>query len=263
VIDTVEEARQRAEALVQLVERQPVIADALLESRLPAFFELSQIGKCIRKFQIDLVIDCGANSGQYSGGVLGYNGFKGEIVAFEPVRKFYDLLCVTFDYWKAQAKLTAVHAAVGETPGIAKINVGAGHGGTSSMLGQTELLGKLAAGSHLSGETEDVEVVRIDQYFANVDMDARRCMLKMDVQGYEMSVLRSCGDKLRKFKLIQSELSGLSMYQNQTTPKALFSFMEDNGFAPICLLNNFNNEDKSIYYDFDVIFAQREEISSF
>jgi len=260
VIDTAKEAGARIEALAALMERQPLLADAMVESRVMAYAELAQIGKIIRKFDIDFVIDAGANTGQYSGGLMGYNGFSGEITAFEPVKKFYDQLCITFDYWKNQASIRAVNAAVGDTPGIAHINVGAGHGGTSSMLAQTDLLGKFAAGSQLSGETEEVQVVRIDEYFADIDFDRRRTLLKMDVQGYEMSVLRSAGDLLRKFTLVQSELAGIGMYQGQARPAELFALMDANGFEPICFFNNFGSADKGVYYDFDVIFAKREDI---
>lgn len=260
MIETSKLARQRLDKLAADMEHTPSLGFELTESRCMAYAEIVQIGRLMSEYGIELMIDVGANTGQYSGTQIGYCDFAGEIIAFEPVPKFYKRLQEVFEYWSEKLKLTAINAAVGEVPGKLEMNIGSGHGGTSSLLDQTDNLATVAPDASFKGDKMFVDVVRIDEYFADADFTSRRTMLKMDVQGFEMSVLRSCGKRLQDFILIQSEFGGIEMYKGQAKPSELFGFMEENGFTPIIMFNNFKCQGTASYYDFDVIFARNDQV---
>lgn len=246
---------------ISVIEHNVSVGTSIASSRGMAYLELAQQRLLLEHFKIDTLIDVGANIGQFATTMIGYGGFNGDLYSFEPVTKFYEKCVEGLDYWKAGMKsVTVENKAVGEFPGKTTINIGIGHGGTSSLLEQTGNLSKFAAGSDFDGTKQDVEVVRIDEYFKDLDFDNRRVFLKMDTQGFEGSILRSCGKLLEKFTLIQAELGGIEMYEGQTKPSYLFQLMEDNGFVPVCLFNNFGTENRAVFYDFDVVFARKSQI---
>ena len=82
------------------------------------------------KFDIDLIFDVGANSGQFASAVM-RGGFKGKIVSFEPLTSAHSLLL------KASRRDTnwVVHprCAIGDHDGKATINI-AGNSASSSLL---------------------------------------------------------------------------------------------------------------------------------
>ena len=85
-------------------------------------------------------------------------------------------------------------------------------------------------------------------------------MLKLDVQGFEERVLRSCGRFIPNLKLVQMELSGVPLYQGQESLGKMTAMMEDLGFALIYTCNSFGH--RSVYIDYDFIFCRRDELES-
>ena len=55
-------------------------------------------------------------------------------------------------------------------------------------------------------------------------------MLKIDVQGNEMDVLKSAINNLSKFKLIQIELSLQTLYEGQALYKEILNFMNEHNY---------------------------------
>src|SRR5215471_11666960 len=73
----------------------------------------------IRSRNIDVVVDVGANIGQY-GQHLRHTGYKGWIVSAEPVSAVYDVLAARA---AADVRWNALNLAFGEKEGAAQINV--------------------------------------------------------------------------------------------------------------------------------------------
>jgi FkbM family methyltransferase len=221
-----------------------------------AYQFLAHLGNIVRDLQIDFVIDAGAHSGQFASTLYGYAGFDGEVHSFEPVKKYYDVMVQNLHYYKGWK---AYNAALGDQSGPARIFVGKGHGGTSSLLPQTDNLRTFAADCQL-GEAEDITVHRVDEMFGSILADPkRRVMLKLDVQGFEDRVLASAGTYVESLKLVQMELSGIPLYQGARTVGAMCKHMEDMGFTLIYTCNSFNWK-QSIFIDFDFFFCRRDDL---
>lgn len=246
------------EELANLLERKPEVALDIVNERVAAYAYLAHLGSIVRQFKIDFVIDAGAHSGQFASTLYGYGGYKGETHSFEPVKKYYDVMLRSLDYypgWKAH------NAALGDVPGASRIFVGQGHGGTSSLLPQTENLKNFAPDCQL-GDPQDVMVHRVDEKFGDVLADPRRrVMLKLDVQGFEERVLKSAGDYIQNLKIVQMELSCVPLYQGQGDLAKVCLMMEDLGFALIYVCNSFGRN-RSVFIDYDFIFCRRSELEA-
>ncbi len=246
------------DAVADLLARRPEAAIDIANQRLTAYQFLGHLGNLVRMFGIDFVIDAGAHSGQFASTLYGYGGYKGEVHSFEPVKAHFEKLSSFLHYYPGWH---AYHCALGDVPGMTTINVGKGHGGTSSLLLQTENLANFVPDAVL-GATEDIEVKRVDQLFSEqISNPARRPMLKLDVQGFEEHVLRGCGDLVKRFRLLQVEISTVQLYQGQSNFSTIPALLQQLGFVPIYVCNGFAIK-KSLYLDYDFIFCRESELVS-
>ncbi len=63
-------------------------------------------------------------------------------------------------------------------------------------------------------------------------------LLNLDVQGYELHVLRGMGDLLKQFKWIYTEVNKNEVYKGCATLDSMDLFMTANGFRRVELFNN-------------------------
>src|SRR5206468_7221981 len=130
-------------------------------------------------FDIDTVIDVGANVGQY-GASLRASGFGGRIVSCEPLSEAVARLQRRAG---KDPKWTAIRTAVGAEPGTLEINVSA-NSYSSSVLPMTAAHTGAAPGSEYVG-AEQVPVTTIAEVIESRGIDPAQTWLKIDTQGYE------------------------------------------------------------------------------
>jgi len=129
----------------------------------------------------DRFVDIGANLGMLSLVAAACVGKSGSVVACEPNPRMVDRMRETF----ASNQLTTVdvvHAAVSDAPGTAELHEFGGHAGWGSLSANGPD-GSSATASH------QVECAVGDDLLAGYD-DARPLVLKIDVEGHEVPVLR-------------------------------------------------------------------------
>lgn len=198
--------RQRARESAKLVVRRGLGKFDLAIGRDPY---VSRLHRALRHSGIDTVIDIGANVGQF-GQMLRGAGFDGRIISVEPLDSAYAILCrrsSSDEAWSTE------QAAVGAEPGTAEINI-AGNSYSSSLLPMTQ--------HHLSADpssatvgTQDVKVITVADLVAGHGVTPERCLLKVDTQGFERSVLDGAGDLMDRFAAVQLELSFVELYEGQ------------------------------------------------
>lgn len=134
---------------------------------------------------IDLLIDVGANVGQFAK-LCRAHGYRGSILSFEPSTAAHRELLKTAAVDPQWA--VADRMALGASPGEVEINIAA-NSLSSSILPMLD--------SHLSAapqsqyiQRERVPVRRLDDVLPE-DAESCKIFLKLDVQGYEAQVL--CG----------------------------------------------------------------------
>ncbi|MFL9828793.1 FkbM family methyltransferase [Rhodoplanes sp. SY1] len=247
------------EMYTELMAKNPAIAHALAGDGLMAYAFYARLRRVLELAKPDLIIDAGAHEGQFAGLVQGYCEYSGEVVSFEPVKAHFERLSAhlgAYRDWKA------VNAALGDTDGETMIHVGASHGGTSSLLPQTDILATYVSDAQL-GEKQPVKLMRLDTYLTERfgEKIPERIFLKLDVQGYEEQVFRSAGRFLPNVRLLLAEISALQFYEGQKTFAEMCTLFRDAGFTPILIENNFGYCNL-IYYDFDVFFCRDEDLRS-
>jgi FkbM family methyltransferase len=173
---------------------------------------------------IDLVLDVGANAGQY-GRFLRHIGYQGAIVSFEPLSTAFESLrqaAAGDPTWETR------RAAVGKQEGVAVLNV-AGNSESSSLLPM--LPAHLAAypESRYTG-TEQVPVTTLETVIAGLP-DDRRIFLKVDTQGYERPVVEGAGAALQRIRGVQLEMSLVSLYEGEMLLADAIPFMAERGFV--------------------------------
>jgi FkbM family methyltransferase len=172
--------------------------------------------------EIKTVFDVGANEGQSAREFLRHFP-QARIFSFEPTP-------ATFEKLKALAatepRVTPVNLALGESPGRVAFNENAFHQ-TNSILPSNA-----AAEEYLGPAVTDfqrkieIELTTLDAY-CRQEAVAEIDLLKMDVQGFELMVLKGAQEILsaRKIGCIVLEVSFISLYENQATPQDLISLL--------------------------------------
>jgi FkbM family methyltransferase len=214
------------------------------------FRELRRL-ETMRSLGIDLVLDVGANAGQWAI-ALRQSGYRGRIVSFEPVSGAFAAL---EEVARADPAWQVHRLALGDSDGGAKINV-AGNSWSSSLLGMEQLHLDNAPESRYVG-TEEVKVVRLDSLRDEVVRSGERVFLKLDVQGYELPVLHGAERTLSSVAAIETELSFAKLYTGQALLPELVAELHTSGFDLVSVEPNFADVSTAAPLQADGLFLRR------
>jgi FkbM family methyltransferase len=180
--------------------------------------------KLLQAEGVSLVLDVGANIGQY-GRRLRYGGYEGRIVSFEPVSEAYAELS---RHAAADPAWESRRLALAEDDGWRQINV-ARKSSRSSMLEIYEHHVEIAPESAYAGK-ETVPTASLASVWGDVVREGERVFLKMDVQGFELQVLRGAEAVIDRLHGIQSELSLVPLYAGAASWREIVDWIEGRGF---------------------------------
>jgi FkbM family methyltransferase len=211
----------------------------------------------ISSAEVDFVVDVGANVGQYALEAR-ENGYTGPIVSFEPVSACYAALERTAANDPAW---TCRRLALGSEPGRATIGVSANDGKSSSFLAQRELEISTVATMRYVGE-EQVEVTTLDALSREVAGDARRALLKLDVQGFELEVLKGAEDFLRYVAVVDCELSLVPLYHGAPTWLEVIDHLDSRGFDLWALEPAYSDWQTGRALELDALFHRRVQLGN-
>jgi FkbM family methyltransferase len=199
--------------------------------------------------RIDLVLDVGANVGQFASG-LRHRGYRGGIVSFEPILSEFRVL-------EARAKRDrlweARNVALGEKAGHASINVSE-HTVFSSLLPQSAVGQRIGQASAVA-RVEQINVVRLDEIYE--PFRDRRVFLKVDTQGYERQVVEGAASVLAYLKGIQLELPIVRLYEGMWRFDEAIAYMQARGFVVSQIApSGHHPDDRVSLLDVDCVFRR-------
>ena len=176
-------------------------------------------------YDIDLIIDVGANTGRYARDMR-RNGYRHRIVSFEPLSSAYEELARQAQQdplWHAE------NVALGDREGHATINV-ARNTECSSLMDVTARFTASTPNATFV-DTEDITIRTLDAVFQDVYREGERAYLKIDTQGYEKRVLEGASHALAHILGVQMELSLVRLYDEETLFADMLTYMADRGFT--------------------------------
>jgi FkbM family methyltransferase len=176
----------------------------------------------LKGLNVRTVLDVGANKGQFS--LLARCLYPAAtIYAFEPLQRPAERFRALF---ADQANVHLFQVGIGEALGDIKMFVANDHHASSSILKAHK---QSRFGSRETGE-ERVRVGRLND-FLPLDRICPPCLLKIDVQGYELQVINGCREALPLVDYLYVECCYVELYACQALAHEILRQLGEFGFA--------------------------------
>jgi FkbM family methyltransferase len=193
------------------------------------FIYHTQLRSIIEKRDINLVIDAGANEGQFARKLRSF--YSGEILSFEPVSSVYKKLAATASSdpnWHVH-KLALGSQALTQMIHVSNSTV------LSSLLTTNNYCAQRFGINATGTKEEVVSVRRLDELLAKIapDIEGKRIFLKLDTQGYDVEAFRGMGSKIKNVVALQSEVSFIPIYEGMPHWTESITAYESAGFEMV------------------------------
>lgn len=203
---------------------------------MPGSSAMGSMQALIAYNRIDLVLDVGANVGQYAR-MLRACGYRGRIVSFEPLSSAHETLLKLSKcdpLWEIATRM-----ALGAEDGDVEINVSA-NSVSSSIVGMLDThVQSVPASRYVSRER--VPLKMLDSVAPQYIEGSRDIFLKIDTQGFELQVLQGAHNLLPQIKGLQLELSLVPLYEGETMYLEMISNINALGFDLHGLFSTFTD----------------------
>ena len=169
-----------------------------------------------------IIIDVGANIGDYTLIASKKVGDSGKIYSFEPLEETFSLLQRNIVLNQTK-NCIAINKAIGEKNGIStlyKINASGTMGHLDSKLNEKDLL------KHKEIQVTSIDDIVKSEQISQIDM------IKIDVEGFEHEVLLGCQDSFKKniIKKILCEVHFKYLESKGKDENTIFDMLQRNGF---------------------------------
>lgn len=198
-------------------------------------YPLRQRRLLLAHYGIQLVLDVGANEGQYAR-MLRQGGYPGRIVSFEPQSAAFDRLQAGAS---GDSDWTALNLALSDTDGTARINV-AGNSVSSSLLGMLPSHAESAPESGYVG-AETVTTRRLEALFDSLAPTGTPVYMKVDTQGTELKILEGAGSALALIDTLELELSLVPLYEGGPLFADMLEWLSSRGYELVGLDAGFSD----------------------
>ena len=203
------------------------------------------------------VVDAGAHRGAVSRRLAEVFPHA-RVYAFEPVDEVYAELKLAAS---ERPTIVPVRAALADREGEAELNVN-GCPGTSSLLAASERCLAYHADKVRTVRRERVPLVRLDHWALREHIRAVD-VIKIDVQGAELDVLRGASGLMQTLRAVYSEAQLTPLYDGAATFTDLDLFLRDQGFVLHRIQEIFSNGPERQTTCCDGLWLKREELAQY
>jgi FkbM family methyltransferase len=185
--------------------------------------------RLFKLLDIDLVLDVGANRGQYYEFLRQQVGYLGQVISFEPVPHLAEALrqrAANSRHWQVEGR------ALGSASGSLNFNVMRNTEMSSFLQPDHSRVGDLFSEHSAIEQVVQVEVATVDTILPDV-LSRFRCKnvyLKMDTQGFDLEVIKGAGASLTGVAALQTEISMTALYTGMPSFREVIHFLESTGF---------------------------------
>jgi FkbM family methyltransferase len=202
--------------------------------------------------KIDVVLDVGANAGQFGQKMRG-SGYRGAIVSYEPVSSAFEHL---ERIAKSNHKWTAHNFAIGAESGELKIHISANSKFTSALSPKGNA--QEFHGGIVTDRVESVPVWTLDhvatEYNGNI-------LIKIDTQGFERQVIEGGRKTVARSKGVLMEVPIIALYNNSWRLSEPIEYMDGIGFVPTQIDPvNYHPMDRQALVEIDCLFRPRDRL---
>ncbi len=174
--------------------------------------------------QLDTIIDVGAYIGSFAFAMRILLP-EAQIYSFDPMQENIQKLTYAM---AGDVKFKAYQTALGEKKGTIEFWKSS-FMASSSVLEMDELHKQVFPESSENKKIE-VPVARLDDFLGEIIL-GKKVLLKIDVQGYELEVLRGADAVLKNVQYIISEVSYHQLYQKQALFDDVYQYLFKKGFV--------------------------------
>lgn len=214
----------------------------------PRSHPLARRKQMLESYNIDVVLDIGANVGQFALQIRDI-GYTNKIVSFEPMTSAFKLL-------KAKAKpdpdWEIFNFALGDAEDKQEINISR-NSYSSSLLDMLPAHLESAPESKYIGK-EIIEIKKLDTIFSDLCNPSNKVYMKIDTQGFEDKVLKGAENSLRHIHTVQMEMSLVPLYEGAFLFNEVFALMSEKGYTLVAVEPGFSDPDSGQLLQVDGIF---------
>jgi FkbM family methyltransferase len=175
----------------------------------PHPFGVIDRAKFLNRHRISIVIDGGANEGQYASGLRSV-GYQGRIISLEPSSSACEVLKRKASH---DSEWRVCQLGLGDQDGEAVFNLANATVCNSFLTMGDDFRAEVPGVSMVSQET--VSVRRLDTVARDVLTADDQVWVKLDVEGFEMPVLRGAPDTLARTRVLEVELATAALYEGE------------------------------------------------
>jgi len=198
--------------------------------------------------QVNTIIDIGANKGQFS--LVGRYVFpNANIYSFEPLKKPAKKFNKLFE---SDKKAAFFHSAIGPIEEKVKMHV-SNREDSSSILSIGNKQSSIFPGTEES-HTDEIKVAPLNYFLSKKDL-IKPVFVKIDVQGYELEVLKGSEDLLEFIDHIYVECSFVELYEGQALADEVIAYLVNYSFRLKGVYNTFYDKN-GIAIQADFLFAR-------
>jgi FkbM family methyltransferase len=203
----------------------------------------------LRHSRFATVVDAGANKGQFAL-VARFHNPDSRIYSFEPLAGPARVFAAVF---AGDRNTVLLRHALGSAEEEAMINV-SGRADSSSLLPISALQNENFPGTAAVGQ-EAISVRRLDDVASEIKIK-EPALLKIDVQGFEMELLKGAEQSLASFSDIYVELSFVPFYEGQALAPEVIAWLDGRGFS-LKGIYNFTSDIHGLCAQADFHFARQ------
>lgn len=217
--------------------------------RLPRRAQATHLRKLLALAQTDLVLDVGANSGQFGTFLRHEVGYGGPLTSFEPAPGLAGRIGAVAD---AQWRVCAL--ALGSINRVGELNLAAADQYNSFLQPRADPV----CTQNRSVGTAAVQIMRLDDWIAADEPSrvARSIMLKIDTQGSELEVLEGAVQTFVRAPILQVELAFRQIYEGAPAYSRVIDFLKHRGYEVSAIYIN-NPDHFPMLTDVDAYFIAR------
>ena len=158
-----------------------------------------------------------------------YKAFEGRrFILFEPLTDYHNSL----ELWKKKINCEVVYSALGNENGEIQITVDPRRKTMSSLVQRAD-----TTRAEGTPENRSVQISKLDAIIGNYLNEQDNIIMKIDVEGFELEVLKGSEQTLSRTDLVIVETSVAILYENQAGYLDIIAFMDNQGFRLFDILH--------------------------